>query len=252
MSNINVLTIFPDMFNALNFGITDIAIKKGILNLNVINIRDYAHNKHKNTDDYPYGGGKGMIMTCQPVITALETIENKGHVIYVSPKGKSLTQDKAFELNSNKDITIVCGRYEGIDQRIIDNYIDEDISIGDYVLSGGEIPAMVLIDCLTRLQDGVLDKEAYENESHYNGLLEHGQYTRPEDYKGMLVPKVLLSGNHKNISDYQLKQSLKETFLKRIDLLIKRRINKLEAELLIEELPNMKSEILDLIKNEES
>jgi len=252
MSNINVLTIFPDMFNALNFGITDIAIKKGILNLKVINIREFANNKHKNTDDYPYGGGKGMIMTCQPVITALEAIENKGHVIYVSPKGKSLTQAKATELNVYKDITIVCGRYEGIDQRIIDNYIDEEISIGDYVLSGGEIPAMVLIDCLTRLKDGVLDKEAYENESHYNGLLEHGQYTRPEDYNGMLVPKVLLSGNHKNINDYQLKQSLKETFLKRIDLLIKRGINKLEAELLIDELPKMKSEILDLIKDEES
>ncbi len=248
MSNINVLTIFPDMFQALNYGITDIAIKKGLINLSIINIRDFAKNKHKNTDDYPYGGGKGMIMTCQPIIDALYSLKSNGHVIYVSPKGKSLTQSKVKELNKYKDITIICGRYEGIDQRIIDNYVNEEISIGDYVLSGGEIPAMVLIDCLIRLKDGVLDKEAYENESHYNDLLEHGQYTRPEDYEGMIVPKVLLSGNHKLINDYQLIQSLKETFNKRIDILIKRGINKKEAKLLMEELPNMKKEIKKLIK----
>ncbi|MCK5812525.1 MAG: tRNA (guanosine(37)-N1)-methyltransferase TrmD [Clostridiales bacterium] len=248
MSNINVLTIFPDIFSALNYGITNIAMEKGLINLSIVNIRDFANNKHKNTDDYPYGGGKGMIMTCQPVIDALSSLENSGHVIYVSPKGNNLTQEKIIKLNKLKNITIICGRYEGIDQRIIDEYVNEEISIGDYVLSGGEIPAMVLIDSLIRLKEGVLDKEAYENESHYNGLLEYEQYTRPENYEGMIVPKILLSGNHKLINDYQLTQSLKETFIKRIDLLIKRGISKKEALLLIDELPNMKKEIQKLIK----
>jgi len=248
MKSFNVLTTFPQIFEALNHSIVKKAIDGGFIETNIINIRDYANNKNKNTDDYPYGGGLGMIMTCQPIVSSLDILKDKGYILYMSPKGTPLTQDKAIQLSKNKTITIICGRYEGIDQRIIDNYIDEEISIGDYVLTGGELPAMVLIDTITRLEPGVLKEEAYINESHYNGLLEHCQYTRPSEFEGFKTPDVLLSGNHKLIEEYKFENSLVETYLKRRDLLIKRGINKIEAKILIKNFSDKKDDIIKLIK----
>jgi len=248
MKLFNVLTTFPQMFDALNYSIVKNAIDSGLVKTNIVNIRDYADNKNKNTDDYPYGGGTGMIMTCQPIVSSLSALNDKGYIVHMSPKGTPLTQDKAIQLSKNKVITIICGHYEGIDQRIIDNYIDEEISIGDYVLTGGELPAMVLIDTISRLEPGVLKEEAYINESHYNGLLEHCQYTRPNDFEGYKVPDVLVSGNHKLIEEFKFENSLIETYLKRKDLLGKRGINKKEANILIKKFSDKKDDIIKLIK----
>ncbi len=220
---IDILTLFPEMFEAiLNFSIIGRAQEKELLKTNLINIRDFSKNKHKKVDDYPYGGGAGMVLMNQPIFDALENLttnNEKSRIIYLTPKGKTFNQNLAKELSEENHLIFLCGHYEGIDQRIIDYWVTDEISIGDYVLTGGEIPAMVLIDSIVRLIPGVLNtKESYEEDSFYNGLLEYPHYTRPYNYKNMKVPDVLLSGNHKLIENWRLKQSLIITKERRPDL----------------------------------
>jgi tRNA (guanine37-N1)-methyltransferase len=202
------------------------AEKKNILEFNVVNIRDFALNKHNRVDDYPYGGGRGMVMQAEPIYRAYESVcnglEDKPYVIYMSPKGKVFNQAKAVELSTKDNLVILCGHYEGVDQRIIDEIVDEEISIGDYVLTGGEIPAMVVVDCVSRMLEGVLSNEdSFTDESHYSGLLEYPQYTRPPEFHGVSVPEVLLSGNHALISKWRMEKSLEETEKKRPDMFLK-------------------------------
>ncbi len=220
----DVLTLFPETINAvMNESIIGRAQGNGLIEVNAINIRDYSKDKHRKVDDYPYGGGNGMVMMCQPVFDAYNAItegyEKKPKVIYMSPQGRVLTQNIARELSQEEHLILLCGHYEGIDERIIEEIVDEEISIGDYVLTGGELPAMVLIDCVSRLIPGVLSgEESYSEESHFNGLLEYPQYTRPADYNGKQVPEILLSGHHANIEKWRAQQSLERTKMKRLDL----------------------------------
>lgn len=214
------LTLFPEMFNVLNQSIIGRAIEKEIVELNLINIRDFSEDKHKKVDDTPYGGGAGMVMKPDVVYRAYKSIKSDdAKVIYMSPQGKTLNQQKVEELSKQEHLIILCGHYEGIDQRVIDKIVDEEISIGDYVLTGGEIPAMVLIDSVSRYTQGVISSESIEEESFASGLLEYPQYTRPEVFEGIKVPDVLLSGNHQNIANWRHSQALKITKIKRPDLL---------------------------------
>lgn len=237
----DILTLFPDAFKTvLGNSIIGRACDKGILEINPINIRDFSKNKHKKVDDYPYGGGNGMVMTVQPIYDAymsvVKDLDYKPRVIYMSPQGKTFNQQMAFELREEKHLILLCGHYEGIDERIIEEIVDEEISIGDYVLTGGELPAMVLIDCVSRLIPGVLSNgNSYMDESHFNGLLEYPQYTRPYDFKGRKVPDILLSGHHANISKWRRLQSLKRTALKRPDLMDKYVLTEEDKKLLAEE-----------------
>ena len=223
----HVLTLFPEMFNGvLHDSMLGRAEKKNILQFNIINIRDYALNKHKRVDDYPYGGGRGMVMQAEPIYNAYKSIcaklDAKPYVIYMSPKGKVFNQAKAVELSSVDNLVILCGHYEGVDQRIIDEIVDEEISIGDYVLTGGEIPAMAVIDCVSRMLEGVLSNEdSFTDESHYSGLLEYPHYTRPPVFLDREVPEVLLSGNHALISKWRMEKSIEETAKKRPDMMEK-------------------------------
>ncbi|QNU65359.1 tRNA (guanosine(37)-N1)-methyltransferase TrmD [Ruminiclostridium herbifermentans] len=220
----DVLTLFPELFNiVMRESIIGRAQENGIIKVNAINIRDYSKDKHKKVDDYPFGGGTGMVMTCQPVIDAYNDITKdmtvKPKVIYMSPQGRVLNQKIAKELSTEEHLILLCGHYEGIDERIIEEIVDEEISIGDYVLTGGELPAMVLIDCVSRLVQGVLASEnSYSEESHFNGLLEYPQYTRPADYNGKKVPDILLSGHHANIEKWRTQQSIERTKQKRPDM----------------------------------
>lgn len=215
----DVLTLFPEMFEPLNMSIIGRAKEKKLININLINIRDFSKDKHKKVDDTPYGGGAGMVMKADVVYDAYKSIQNKnGKVIYMSPQGKKLNQKKVEELAKEEHLIILCGHYEGIDQRVIDKIVDEEISIGDYVLTGGEIPAMVLIDAISRYKNGVIAEESRKEESFTNGLLEYPQYTRPEVFEGMKVPEVLLSGHHENIEKWRKKEALRITNLKRPDL----------------------------------
>lgn len=213
----DIATLFPEMCNSvLGESILGRAKNRGFVEFYCHNIRDFSKDKHRRVDDIPYGGGMGMVMQCEPIYNCWEYISNqigeKPHTIYMSPKGSVLTQQKAMELSQLDNICILCGHYEGVDQRILDTIVDEEISIGDYVLTGGELPALVLVDTVTRLCDGVLaSDECFQDESHFNGLLEYPQYTRPEVWKDMSVPSVLLSGHHKNIADWRREQSLKIT-----------------------------------------
>lgn len=219
---IDILTLFPEVFGFLeNYSIVGRAIEQGSISINPINIRDFSTDKHKRVDDYPFGGGKGMVMKPEPVYEAINSCRrDDSTVVYLSPQGKVLTQDMANELAKKSHIILVAGHYEGLDNRIIENFIDEEISIGDYVLTGGELPAMVLIDTISRLLPNVLkSEESYEIESHYNGLLEYPQYTRPRVFKGLKVPDVLLSGDHDKILKWRQLYSLKVTLEKRPDLL---------------------------------
>ncbi len=236
---IDVLTLFPEMFEGvLGSSILGKARDKNILDIRIYNIRDFAKNKHKQTDDYPYGGGAGMVMTPQPLFDAFKHIlgdekEEDCRVIYMSPQGKTLNQDLAKEYASLSRIVILCGHYEGVDQRVIDRFVDEEISIGDYILTGGELPAMVFIDCVSRLIPGVLGSPlSAEDESFSNGLLEYPQYTRPQEYEGYKVPEVLLSGHHKKIEQWRMKESLRATLIKRPDLLEKIKLTPEQRELL--------------------
>ena len=219
------MTLFPEMItNALSESVIGRAASRGIIEINAVNIRDFANNKHNSVDDYPYGGGFGMVMQCAPVYDCYQSIvgdcAEKPHTVYMSPKGAVLTQKRARELSKLSRLVILCGHYEGVDQRVLDEIVDEEISIGDYVVTGGELPACVLIDCVSRMIEGVLaDSEAYENESHFSGLLEHPQYTRPEEWHGKRVPEVLISGHHANVEKWKREQSLAITAKLRPDLL---------------------------------
>lgn len=216
----DVLTLFPEMFEPLNESIIGRAKEKGLININLINIRDFSKNKHKKVDDTPYGGGAGMVMMPDVVYDAYKSLNPKdAKVIYMSPQGQKLNQKKVVELSKEKHIILLCGHYEGIDQRVIDEIVDEEISIGDYVLTGGELPAMIVIDSVSRYVEGVLRDDSTKEESFSEGLLEYPQYTRPEVFNGKQVPEVLLSGHHENIDKWRREQSLKNTKKKRPDLL---------------------------------
>ncbi len=224
MMKFSVLTLFPEMLAALGESIIGRATEKGIIETEFVNIRDFSADKHRRVDDYPYGAGGGMVMQPQPIYDAYKSVckEEKPHVIYMSPQGSVLSQEKARELSKHEHIVILCGHYEGVDERIIEEIVDEEISIGDYVLTGGELPAMVLIDCVSRMIEGVLDSsETMQAESHYDGLLEYPQYTRPPEFMGRQVPEVLLSGHHKNIGKWRREQSILRTAKKRPDLIEK-------------------------------
>ena len=216
----DVLTLFPEMFEILNQSIIGKAIEKELIDINLINIRDFSKDKHKKVDDTPYGGGAGMVMKPDVVYDAYQSIKDRNaKVIYMSPQGKPLNQKKVEELSKENHLIILCGHYEGIDQRVLDKIVDEEISIGDYVLTGGEIPAMVLIDSVSRYVEGVLKEDSIKEESFSNGLLEYPQYTRPEIFEGMKVPEVLLSGHHENIEKWRKEKSLEITKKKRPDIL---------------------------------
>lgn len=218
MMKFHVLTLFPEMFDAMKHSIIKRAQDDSLIDLNIINIRDFSTNKHHKVDDYPYGGGAGMVMQVQPIADALRDLPKR--VVYLTPKGKVFNQSIAKSLAEESSLVLLCGHYEGVDQRVIDKYVTDEISIGDYVLTGGELPAMILIDAIARLKDGVLGQNvSYEDESHYNGLLEYPHYTRPAEYDGMGVPEVLLSGNHKKIEDYRLEESIKITSERRPDMI---------------------------------
>lgn len=218
----DVLTLFPDMFSSLGESIIGRARENKLIEINLINIRDFSKDKHKKVDDTPYGGGAGMVIRPDVVYDAYNSIENKdAKVIYMSPKGKVLNQEKVKQLSNQKHLIIICGHYEGIDQRVLDEIVDEEISIGDYVLTGGELPAMVLIDSVSRYVKGVLNDESTSEESFSNNLLEYPQYTRPEEFRGKKVPEVLISGHHENIKKWREEKSMEITRNNRPDLLKK-------------------------------
>ena len=217
----DVLTLFPEMFMPLQKSILERAQKNGNIDINLINIRDFSRDKHKKVDDTPYGGGAGMVIRPDVVYDAYNSIENRENakVIFLSPQGKTLNQAKVEELSKKEHLILLCGHYEGIDQRVLDKIVDEEISIGDYVLTGGELPSMVLIDAVSRYVDGVLNRESIKEESFSNNLLEYPQYTRPETFLDEKVPEVLISGHHENIRKWREEQSKIITNKKRPDLL---------------------------------
>ena len=236
-----VLTLFPQIPQAFfENSIMAKAVEKGIIAYDLVNIRDFATDKHHTCDDSPYGGGAGQLMMTEPLGRALDSVKaSRKHVIYVTPSGKQFTQSKALELSRKDELVIVCGRYEGIDQRIIDYYVDDEISVGDYVMSSGEVSATVIIDTVYRLIDGVISSESLDEESYSDGLLEYPQYTRPPVYKDMEVPDVLLSGNHEKIRKWRLKKRLEKTLANRPDLIAQARLKgrrNSEAEQMIEEI----------------
>ena len=236
-----VLTLFPEIPRAFfESSIMAKAVERGIIAYDLVNIRDFAFDRHKTCDDKPYGGGAGQLLLPEPLGLALDSVKAyKKHVIYVTPGGKQFTQKKAQELSKKDEIVLICGRYEGIDQRIIDTYVDDEISIGDYVMSSGEVAATVIVDAVYRLVEDVITKESLDEESFSSGLLEYPQYTHPAVYRDMAVPEVLLGGNHEEIRKWRLKKSLQKTLMNRPDLIQKAREQDLltsEAEQMIEHL----------------
>lgn len=222
---IDVLTLFPEMFSALDHSILGRATRKGLLDINVVNIRDFSKDKHKKCDDYPFGGGAGMVMMAQPVCDAFDSLGLDGDVmrIYMSPKGRKLTQSLVKELSAYRHLVLLCGHYEGVDQRALDLNIDMEVSVGDYVLTGGELPAMVLIDAVSRYIPDVLGSEqSTVDESFSDNLLEYPQYTRPQNFRGLEVPEVLVSGNHQKVDEWREKLKLEITMKNRPDLLEKK------------------------------
>ncbi len=218
----DVLTLFPEMFEPMKQSVIGKAVEKKRIDINLVNIRDFSKDKHKKVDDTPYGGGAGMVMRPDVVYAAYQSVKEKeAKVIYMSPQGKTLNQQMVEDLSKQSHLIILCGHYEGIDQRVLDKIVDEEISIGDYVLTGGEIPAMVLIDSVSRYVEGVLKQDSIQEESFSNGLLEYPQYTRPEIFEEEAVPEVLLSGHHENIERWRKEKSLEMTKKKRPDLLEK-------------------------------
>lgn len=238
--NYYILTLFPEMvLEGLNTSIIGRAIQKGVIGIHGINIRDYSKNKHKQVDDYPYGGGAGMVMQPGPVCDAYEDLcrklGKKPRVLYMTPQGKVFNQKIARELAQEEDLVFLCGHYEGIDERALSLIVTDYLSIGDYVLTGGELPAMVMIDCVSRLVPGVLsNEESAQIESFHDNLLEYPQYTRPEIYEGLKVPEVLLSGHHKNIDTWRRQESIRRTLERRPDLLKEALLSKKDQEFLAE------------------
>lgn len=231
---ISVLTLFPEMFNLFNHSIIGRARENNLIELEYLNIRDYTNNKHKKVDDYPYGGGAGMVMSAQPIVDSIRGCKesNKGKVIFLGPKGKTFNQEIAMNLSKEEEIIFLCGHYEGIDQRVYE-HIDMEISLGDFILTGGEMAAIPIIDSILRLRPGVLSKEeSFMEESYSDGLLEYPQYTRPEVFEGKSVPKVLISGHHENIRKWRRKQSLLITKALRNDLYKEINISKEDKKIL--------------------
>ena len=232
----NILTIFPEIFNVLNHGVISKAFEKN-LSINCYDIRENAINKHGQIDGKPYGGGEGMLMMAQPLKETLSKISSKdrGHVIYLSPQGKRLSQENVINYSTMKSLTLVCGRYEGVDQRFIDKYVDEEISIGDFILSGGEYAAICLIDAIARNLPGTVGNEnSIKNDSFSNGLLKGPAYTRPEIFEDIKVPDVLLSGNHSKINEWKTQKSLIQTYIRRPDLINELKLTKKQKKLLEE------------------
>ncbi len=218
----DVLTLFPEMFEPIKQSIIGKAVEKKLIDIHLVNIRDFSKDKHKKVDDTPYGGGAGMVMKPDVVYEAYQSVkQDQAKVIYMSPQGKKLNQQIVEKLSKESHLIILCGHYEGIDQRVLDEIVEEEISIGDYVLTGGEIPAMVLIDSVSRYVEGVIKQDSIQEESFSNGFLEYPQYTRPEIFQGKAVPKILLSGHHENIEKWRKERSLEITKKKRPDLLKK-------------------------------
>lgn len=238
--NFHVMTLFPEMINAgMNTSITGRAIEKGLISLETVNIRDFATNKHMKVDDYPYGGGAGLVMQAEPVYGAYQSIINKidnnkkPRVVFVTPVGHTFTQSMAEDFASEEDIIFLCGHYEGIDERVLEMIVTDNVSIGDYVLTGGELPAMVMMDCISRLVPGVLHNDvSAQTESFQDNLLEYPQYTRPEEFMGRRVPDVLLSGHHENVDKWRRIQSLTRTKKYRPDLFEKLEITAKEQQML--------------------
>lgn len=233
---IDILTLFPEMMEAsLKTSIIGRAEENGLLSINCVQIRDFAFNKHRQVDDYPYGGGQGMVMQAEPIFQAYKSVteglDYKPKTIYMSPQGKTFRQSTAKRLAKEEHIVLLCGHYEGVDQRILDEIVDMEISIGDFVLTGGEIAAMAVVDATARMIPGVLASEvAFSEESHFDGLLEFPQYTRPAEWHGMGVPEVLQSGNHKLIQEWKRKSAIENTFKKRRGMLSRARLSKKELE----------------------
>ena len=233
---IDLITLFPEMCDVvLNESIIGRAQKKGALEIVTHQLRDFAFDKHKRVDDTPYGGGMGMLMKAEPIALCFEEIckqtGTRPHFVYMSPQGKTLTQQRLKELAEKENICVLCGHYEGVDQRVLDSLVDEEISIGDYVLTGGELPALVFVDALSRMAKGVLsDDLCFEEESHYNGLLEYPQYTKPQEWRGMEVPAVLTSGHHANVDRWRYEQSLINTAKKRPDMLKNKKLSPEDRE----------------------
>lgn len=237
---IDILTLFPEMFEIFNHSIIGKAKEKNIVEINTLNIRDYTLDKHKKVDDYPYGGGAGMVMAAQPIVDCIKVAKqsNKGKVIFLGPRGKTFNQNMAKELSKESELIFLCGHYEGIDERAY-GYIDMEISLGDFVLTGGEMACIPVVDGICRLMPGVLSSsESYTDESFYDGVLEYPQYTRPECFEEIRVPEVLMSGHHENIRKWRRLQSLKLTKERRLDLFSKLQLSKEDKKLL------MKAEIL--------
>ena len=238
--NYHVLTLFPDMvLNGLNTSIIGRAVEKGILSVETVNIRDYTKEKHGHVDDAPYGGGAGMVMQAAPVCDAYEALclrlGKRPRVLYMTPQGRVFNQTVAEELAAEEDLVFLCGHYEGIDERALERIVTDELSVGDYVLTGGELPAMVMIDCISRLVPGVLSNDqSAEIESFHDNLLEYPQYTRPEVYDGQSVPEVLLSGHHKKIDQWRREQSIRRSLERRPDLLEKANLTLKEREFLEE------------------
>lgn len=238
--NYHILTLFPDMvLNGLNTSIIGRAKDKGLISIDAVNIRDYTKEKHGHVDDAPYGGGAGMVMQAAPVCDAYEALCEKlgkrPRVLYMNPQGRVFNQKIAEELAQEEDLVFLCGHYEGIDERALERIVTDHLSVGDYVLTGGELPAMIMIDCISRLVPGVLNNDvSAEIESFHDNLLEYPQYTRPEVYEGMRVPEVLLSGHHKNIETWRRQQSIKRTLERRPDLLADANLSKKERKYLEE------------------
>jgi len=233
--NINILTIFPEIFDILKSGVVTKPIKDKKLNIELLDIRRNSINKHNHVDSKPYGGGEGMVMMAEPIVKTLKQINKKnlGRVIFMSPQGNKLNQKKIISLSKLKNMTIICGRYEGIDQRVIDKYVDEEISIGDFILSGGEYAAICLVDAISRYIPGTLgNKDSYLKDTFSDGLLKGDVFTKPEIFESMKVPDVLLSGNHKKIETWRSEISLMRTLMKRPDLLEEIKLTKKQKKLL--------------------
>ncbi|AHC15122.1 tRNA (guanosine(37)-N1)-methyltransferase TrmD [Salinispira pacifica] len=237
---LKILTLFPEIIQGFfQSSIMAKAVERGIIDYQVINFREYAADKHRTADSYPYGGGAGMVLKCEPIAAALDAISSSDQsaarrIVYPSPSGTQFTQAKALELSQMDELVFICGRYEGLDQRIIEEYVDDEISVGDYVLSSGEIGSLVIIDAVYRLLDGVINSESLLEESHEDGVLEYPHYTRPEEFRGRTVPPVLLSGHHEKIRKWRRKQGLKKTLRNRPDLLENRKLSKEDEKLLSE------------------
>ena len=216
----DVLTLFPEMFEPLKMSIIGKAIEKKLIDINLVNIRDFSKDKHKKVDDTPYGGGAGMVIRPDVVYDAYKSVKSENaKVIYMSPQGNKLDQKKVEELSKEQHLIILCGHYEGLDQRVLDKIVDEEISIGDYVVTGGELPAMILIDSVSRYTEGVISSESRKEESFSNRILEYPQYTRPEIFEGVKVPEILVSGHHANIEKWRKQKSIENTSKKRPDIL---------------------------------